>query len=144
MRALHKLRAHGLRLAVDHAEGGRLSNSAELDPDIFKLDVRASVGTNGNNARQALGTALIRVGMNSSKSMLVAEGIETKEEFEMLRSLGCRYGQGYYLGRPGRLREKAPRHGVLGHLWVDEEEPDESFTGADEGTDSALACRRRR
>jgi EAL domain-containing protein (putative c-di-GMP-specific phosphodiesterase class I) len=34
---------------------------------------------------------------------IIAEGIETAEELRTLRSLGVRYGQGYYLGRPGPL-----------------------------------------
>lgn len=31
---------------------------------------------------------------------IIAEGIETRGELEMLRSLGVKYGQGYFLGRP--------------------------------------------
>jgi len=31
---------------------------------------------------------------------VVAEGIETEEHYELLRSLGCRHGQGYYLSKP--------------------------------------------
>jgi EAL domain-containing protein (putative c-di-GMP-specific phosphodiesterase class I) len=30
---------------------------------------------------------------------LIAEGIETQGELETVRQLGCKYGQGYYLGR---------------------------------------------
>jgi EAL domain-containing protein (putative c-di-GMP-specific phosphodiesterase class I) len=128
VRALHKLRAHGLRLAVDNAGNGQTNSTVELQPDIFKLDVRGARSLNGDNARQALGSALLRFGMNPSKSVLVAEGIETETEFEILRSLGCRFGQGFYLGRPGRLRDKSPRHASTGQLWVDEEEPSAAST----------------
>ncbi|MEO7673624.1 MAG: EAL domain-containing protein, partial [Pyrinomonadaceae bacterium] len=31
---------------------------------------------------------------------VVAEGIETEQQLEMLRSLGCRLGQGYLFSRP--------------------------------------------
>jgi diguanylate cyclase len=31
---------------------------------------------------------------------VVAEGIETEEQLEFLRAAGCRYVQGYLLGRP--------------------------------------------
>jgi EAL domain-containing protein (putative c-di-GMP-specific phosphodiesterase class I) len=31
---------------------------------------------------------------------VVAEGVETKEQLEKLRSLNCEYGQGYYFSRP--------------------------------------------
>lgn len=35
--------------------------------------------------------------------MIVAEGIETEQEFEMLQQLGVDLGQGYLLGRPASL-----------------------------------------
>jgi EAL domain-containing protein (putative c-di-GMP-specific phosphodiesterase class I) len=35
------------------------------------------------------------MGMN-----VVAEGIETREQYRLLRHLGCRYGQGYLFARP--------------------------------------------
>ena len=31
---------------------------------------------------------------------VIAEGIETKEQLEKLRFLGCEYGQGYYFAKP--------------------------------------------
>jgi EAL domain-containing protein (putative c-di-GMP-specific phosphodiesterase class I) len=38
----------------------------------------------------------------SLKMQVVAEGIETQEQFEQLRSWGCEFGQGYFLARPLR------------------------------------------
>jgi EAL domain-containing protein (putative c-di-GMP-specific phosphodiesterase class I) len=32
----------------------------------------------------------------------VAEGIETKTQFDFIRTLGCNVGQGFYLGEPVR------------------------------------------
>jgi EAL domain-containing protein (putative c-di-GMP-specific phosphodiesterase class I) len=31
---------------------------------------------------------------------IVAEGVETKEQLERLRALGCEYGQGYFFSKP--------------------------------------------
>ncbi len=36
---------------------------------------------------------------------VVAEGIENPQQVERLRELGCRYGQGFELGRPVRAEE---------------------------------------
>ena len=36
---------------------------------------------------------------------VVAEGIETQEQLEILRELGCEYGQGYLLARPLPLEQ---------------------------------------
>lgn len=37
---------------------------------------------------------------------VVAEGVETREQFELLRSYGCRYFQGYLFGRPAPLPQE--------------------------------------
>jgi len=57
----------------------------------------------------------------------VAEGIETEAELDTLRDLGCPLGQGFYLGRPGRLRTETPAIAQPGPLPLphpSEEPPD--------------------
>ncbi|MDQ1509976.1 MAG: hypothetical protein QOG50_1820, partial [Actinomycetota bacterium] len=34
---------------------------------------------------------------------VIAEGIETRDQLDTLRALGCKYGQGYLLGRPAPI-----------------------------------------
>jgi EAL domain-containing protein (putative c-di-GMP-specific phosphodiesterase class I) len=50
---------------------------------------------------------------------VVAEGIESAEQLELLQAWGCREGQGFYLARPLGVRELEPllaRGGILpGH-----------------------------
>jgi EAL domain-containing protein (putative c-di-GMP-specific phosphodiesterase class I) len=37
---------------------------------------------------------------HSLNIMVVAEGIETEEQYQLLRSYGCDFGQGYYIAKP--------------------------------------------
>ena len=39
---------------------------------------------------------------------MVAEGIETAEQLQMLATMGCEFGQGYYMARPMPARDVMP------------------------------------
>ena len=80
-----------------------LSHILDLKPDVIKLDINLTRGIDKDPARRALGRALLSFGLDAYNATLVAEGIETKGEFETLRSLGCPNGQGFLLGRPALL-----------------------------------------
>jgi len=45
---------------------------------------------------------IISIGKNFHLDV-IAEGVETKEQFETLKSLGCQFFQGYYFGKPTQL-----------------------------------------
>ena len=105
---VNHLRHNGVRLAVDDAGAGFSSfrHILNLHPDIIKLDIALTRGIDNDPARRALGSALLTFGLDAYNASIVAEGIETEAEFRTLRGLGCKFGQGYFLGRPGRLRQK--------------------------------------
>jgi EAL domain-containing protein (putative c-di-GMP-specific phosphodiesterase class I) len=107
---IEDLRSKGVRLAVDDAGAGYSSfrHILNLHPDVIKLDIALTRGIDGDPARRALGSALMTFGLDAYNASIVAEGIETEGEFKTLRALGCPFGQGYYLGRPGKLREAQP------------------------------------
>ena len=102
--ALAGPRGAGLRLAVDDAGAGfaSLRHILRLSPDLIKLDVSLTRDIHSDRARRALASALISFA-GETDANIVAEGIETAEELTTLDALGVRYGQGYYLGRPGPL-----------------------------------------
>jgi EAL domain-containing protein (putative c-di-GMP-specific phosphodiesterase class I) len=102
------LRSRGVRLAVDDAGSGfsSFSHILNLRPDIIKLDIALTRGIDKDPARQALGRALLNFGLETFRTTIVAEGIETKGELETLRSLGCPSGQGFILGRPSRAMNR--------------------------------------
>ncbi len=101
------LRRQGVRLAVDDAGAGfsSLQHVLNLRPDVIKLDIGLTRGIDKDPARRALGRALLTFGLDAYDASIVAEGIETEGELEVLRALGCPCGQGFYLGRPGRLAQ---------------------------------------
>lgn len=102
------LRSLGARIAVDDAGSGYagLQRILALAPDVLKLDVALIRGIDRDPARQAMSWAMTWFARRTGTT-LVAEGIETQAELDMLISLGVRYGQGYHLRRPGPLRTLA-------------------------------------
>jgi len=100
-RVLGRLRKLGVSLLVDDFGTGysSLNHLHSFPFDVLKID-RSFVGrmTEGDQPRQIVRTIieLARVmGMD-----VVAEGIETLEQYQLLRQMGCRYGQGFLFARP--------------------------------------------
>ncbi len=103
--AIDELRSRGIRLAVDDAGAGFASfaHILNLRPDVIKIDIALTRGIDTDPARRALGAALLNFGFEAYRATIVAEGVETEGELDTLRALGCRFGQGFLLGRPRRL-----------------------------------------
>lgn len=109
LQALDGLRSLGVRLAIDDAGAGyaSLKHILQLSPDFIKLDIALTQGIDTDTARRALAKALIAFASETG-AVIVAEGIETRDELDALRALGVAYGQGYYLARPGPLPVPEP------------------------------------
>ena len=101
-----KLRAAGGRLAVDDAGAGfaSLRHTLQLAPEFLKLDISLTRGIDHDSGRRALAVGLIGFA-GELGSEIIAEGIETREQLDALRSLGVRRGQGLYLAAPGPIAE---------------------------------------
>jgi EAL domain-containing protein (putative c-di-GMP-specific phosphodiesterase class I) len=56
--------------------------------------------------RRSLARALVAFG-DETGAEVIAEGIETAAELDVLIELGISYGQGFHLGRPGSLEDLA-------------------------------------
>jgi EAL domain-containing protein (putative c-di-GMP-specific phosphodiesterase class I) len=104
LRAVGDFRSRGGRLAIDDAGAGfaSLSHVLALLPDVIKLDMSLTRGIDQDRNRRALAAAMISFAAELHAT-IIAEGIETREELEALRSLGVGYGQGFYLAPPRRL-----------------------------------------
>jgi EAL domain-containing protein (putative c-di-GMP-specific phosphodiesterase class I) len=104
LRSLDDLRQAGVRLAVDDTGAGisSLAHILKLDPEVIKLDRALTSGIDEDPARRALAVSLVAFA-GETGALIVAEGIETPAELDVLRAIGVRYGQGYHLGRPAPL-----------------------------------------
>ena len=103
-RALDELHLIDVRLGIDDSGAGfsSFSHILRLAPDIIKLDRELTSGIDHDPVRAALGTALVSFAARIG-AQIIAEGIETAGELDVLRGLGIRYGQGYFLCRPTSL-----------------------------------------
>ena len=70
-----------------------------LDPQIIKIDRSLLSGIDHDEEKQKNCKSIIDT-MHSLNKLIVAEGVETKEEFDYLVSIGADLFQGYYLARP--------------------------------------------
>lgn len=88
-------------LSVDDAGAGfaSLSHVLALRPDFMKLDRAWVTSIDRDATRQALVAGLVHFA-GATGCQLIAEGIERREELDMLRQLGVGLGQGFLLGRP--------------------------------------------
>ena len=111
--AILALRRLGVKVAIDDFGTGycHLAYLKRLPIDCLKID-RSFVRDLESDARDnTLLGAIMAIGRSFSISV-VAEGVETARQVELLRALGCECGQGYYFHRPAgesRTRELLER-----------------------------------
>lgn len=103
-----RLRKIGVRLAIDDAGAGyaTFQHVLELDADVIKLDLKLIRDIHIDEKKQALAAALVSYARRA-RAKVVAEGVETQEEFNMLKELNVDKVQGYLIGKPAPL-SKAP------------------------------------
>jgi diguanylate cyclase (GGDEF)-like protein len=99
-KTLTALRAMGVKIAIDDFGTGysSLSYLRRLPLDKLKLD-QSFIRDAGNEGDVAITRAII-VMARSLKLAVVAEGVETQAQIDLLVSLGCTTVQGFLLGRP--------------------------------------------
>jgi EAL domain-containing protein (putative c-di-GMP-specific phosphodiesterase class I)/GGDEF domain-containing protein len=94
-------RERGFKFAVDDAGSGYagLGSIANLDPDYIKLDISLISNIDTNFLKQNLVETLMRFAENHGV-MVVAEGVERREEFEAVKQLGVHLTQGFLFHKP--------------------------------------------
>ncbi|MEK4325720.1 EAL domain-containing protein [Paenibacillus sp. FSL R7-0312] len=100
-RSLQQLRAHGFRISLDDFGTGfsSLSYLRRFPVDVIKIDRSFVSEMSPAPPGDVLVKAIIELSHNLGLRV-VSEGIEHKEQFDMLRELGSDELQGYYISRP--------------------------------------------
>ncbi len=105
---IKQLRLMGIRIAIDDFGTGYSSftHLKQLPIDKIKID-RSFIEDIPNNKEHVAMVESIIAMARALKLEVVAEGVETKEQFEFLKALDCDYYQGFYFARPAaQLRIK--------------------------------------
>lgn len=101
VRELRRIDEYGFGLAIDDFGVGHssISNLMTVELDTVKIDRSFVHGITASHQNQQLVAAIITVSQALGHK-IVAEGVETEEDAESLRMLGCSCGQGWLYGRP--------------------------------------------
>ena len=91
----------GVRLAIDDFGTGysSLSYLRDLPVDVLKIDKALVEGITTSQQRLTLAKGIVAIASTLGIAV-IAEGIETGEQCELVTEMGCEYGQGYLLARP--------------------------------------------
>jgi EAL domain-containing protein (putative c-di-GMP-specific phosphodiesterase class I) len=101
LKACQKFTEHGLRISFDDFGTGFASLTHLMDFPVRAIKIDRSFVSRLETEERAAGFLKAVCDLAHSLSIeVVAEGIETPEQCELLRAIGCDYGQGYLFHRP--------------------------------------------
>jgi len=94
-------KSKGVKVAIDDVGEGyaSLKSVAELMPEFIKAEMSLVRDIDKDNVKLTLVQVISELAKKIN-SHVIAEGIETEEEYQTLLSLGVEYGQGYLFARP--------------------------------------------
>lgn len=96
-----QLREAGFVILMDDFGTGysSLNMLKDIQIDVLKLDMGFLKSSDYSARGGNILTAILKMA-ESLKMQTIAEGVETKEQVEFLKSIGCRYVQGFYYSKP--------------------------------------------
>ncbi len=98
---LERLRTHGFHICIDDFGTGysSLRYLQQFKVDSIKIDRSFVSGHDGEVASEPIVRTLMSLA-EAFEVRVVAEGVETQRQRDVLSNAGCRFGQGYYYARP--------------------------------------------
>jgi EAL domain-containing protein (putative c-di-GMP-specific phosphodiesterase class I) len=96
----------GMSFAVDDVGSGHsgLESIAKLKPGYLKIDIELVRDVHHNRVNRAMVKAIVALG-HFIGAQVIAEGIQTEEEAQVLRAMDVIFGQGFHLARPDAGQE---------------------------------------
>lgn len=106
IRTVVELRNHGFIIEMDDFGSGysSLNMLSQMPLDILKLDMKFIQNEMSQTAEQSVLNDVVNMAHRKHLNV-VAEGVETREQVERLRDVGCDYVQGYYFAKPMPVSE---------------------------------------
>lgn len=103
---IDELRRHGVRILLDDFGTGysSLSYLHEFSLDILKIDRSFIAGIRPRIADNAVINTIVTLA-KTLKLQVIAEGIETSLQRQLLKELGCDAAQGYWFAKPAQAKE---------------------------------------
>jgi diguanylate cyclase (GGDEF)-like protein/PAS domain S-box-containing protein len=98
---LHRLRSMGVRIFIDDFGTGysSLSYLKRLPAEAIKIDKSFVKGLREDVEDTAIVRMIIELA-HTLRMKVIAEGVETEEQAELLREMGCDMAQGHYFSKP--------------------------------------------
>ncbi|MDO4805086.1 MAG: GGDEF and EAL domain-containing protein [Lachnospiraceae bacterium] len=98
-----------------------LNTIADYSFDVLKLDM-VFLRSFDRNPKTGPLMSVIVDGVRGMGFSPLCEGVETEEQYEFLKKIGCEYAQGYYFGKPMPMEESRTHTQKNGLKWENREE----------------------
>ena len=101
MELVRRLQEFGFIIEIDDFGSGysSLNSLKEIEVDLLKMDLKFFEKTGDSKRAEKIVSSVITLA-NDLGMPVIAEGVETMEDVEMIRAAGCQMVQGYYYAKP--------------------------------------------
>ena len=106
IKTINKLRDFGFTVEMDDFGSGysSLNMLKDMPVDILKIDMVFLGKTDDYKKSKIILNSIVDMANNLDMPQ-ITEGVETKEQFDMLKDMGCKLFQGYFFSKPVPLEE---------------------------------------